>query len=427
MDTYLCLTRATYARCFRTRTYLFSDLFLFLVLNLVSYSLITPSFSQTTIQIGTGTQTSFGSPENPFDASQSHSRTNFVFTKADLNSNGANNAGILSQIGFQFIPSPMSPEYYAFPNINLTDFTIRLKHISTSTLTGFDGTGTTVYERASIAGTTLNSFGPTWNSFTFDTPFHWNGNDNLLIEICFSSSGNPSFQGQLYVFNRSDAMWQVRSNAAGPACGIGGGNVANVLPLTQFLYEEVAIPLPVEMTSFIATCQNGLTSLNWETASEKNNHYFHIEKSSDGIHWRKIGKVLAQGSTSNATNYSFYDSQKNNQEIVYYRLHQFDYDGKNEIFGPISAGCSFEENTFVIVPNPTSEDASLQIIWTKNASSIYLALWDVTGKVLKHQKQSILKGQQTIALSMEDVPQGIYFLQITDQEKHLATRKIVKN
>ena len=40
-------------------------------------------------------------------------------------------------------------------------------------------------------------------------------------------------------------------------------------------------PLPVELVDFDATLTDGVVNLTWQTASELNNDYFTLEKSTD--------------------------------------------------------------------------------------------------------------------------------------------------
>jgi hypothetical protein len=60
---------------------------------------------------------------------------------------------------------------------------------------------------------------------------------------------------------------------------------------------------------------------------------FDLESSIDGNNWKTIATKPAAGNSNEKINYSYIDD--NLSEIVYYRLQQFDIDGKYEIFGPI--------------------------------------------------------------------------------------------
>lgn len=93
------------------------------------------------------------------------------------------------------------------------------------------------------------------------------------------------------------------------------------------LYKSLRSPVtPVELTSFIASTQDGKVTLNWRTASETNNRIFEIErKSSD--EFVTIGFVNGQGTTTQPHDYTFVDDNVVNGTYTY-RLKQIDYDGR---------------------------------------------------------------------------------------------------
>lgn len=81
-------------------------------------------------------------------------------------------------------------------------------------------------------------------------------------------------------------------------------------------------PLPIELIFFKGGEENFLI---WETASEKNNKGFEIQKSVDGINWVVDGFVSGGGTTWINTSYSYLTSDLIS---LYYRLKQIDFDEK---------------------------------------------------------------------------------------------------
>jgi hypothetical protein len=173
-------------------------------------------------------------------------------------------------------------------------------------------------------------------------------------------------------------------------------------------------PLPVELTSFSASCEEDVVTLSWSTASEQNSSHFDVEKSIDGEIWRVIGTVLAAGNSTQDINYSFIDDEKSNGQN-YYRLNQVDIDGKNEYFGPIQTNC-VEKIQFTTFPNPS--DASFQVILTsKELVGMYsLVISDATGKVIEQLTIDVKEGINLFVINQELNP-GIYFLNITNGAK----------
>jgi hypothetical protein len=93
--------------------------------------------------------------------------------------------------------------------------------------------------------------------------------------------------------------------------------------------------LPIELLSFEGKKQVNSNMLYWSTASEHNSSHFIIEKSVDGFKWSDIGQVLSAGNSTQKIEYSLEDKDVS-QVINYYRLHQYDIDGVDEVFGPIA-------------------------------------------------------------------------------------------
>ena len=93
--------------------------------------------------------------------------------------------------------------------------------------------------------------------------------------------------------------------------------------------------LPIELLSFEGKKQTNSNLLYWSTSSEHNSSHFIIEKSENGYSWRSIGQVQSVGNSTQKIDYSLEDKDIS-QVINYYRLHQYDIDGVNEVFGPIA-------------------------------------------------------------------------------------------
>ncbi len=94
-------------------------------------------------------------------------------------------------------------------------------------------------------------------------------------------------------------------------------------------------PLPIDITSFSATPRSHQVSLTWETATEINNDYFTLERSTNGQRFEAIGKVLGAGNSTTTQRYAFFDKTPM-RGTNYYRLAQTDYDGQSETFDVVS-------------------------------------------------------------------------------------------
>ena len=95
----------------------------------------------------------------------------------------------------------------------------------------------------------------------------------------------------------------------------------------------LSVPLPVELSQFEGIEYTMFNLIKWTTESENNSSHFDLESSNDGENWKLVTIKNAAGNSNEQIRYSYIDN--NLSEIVYYRLQQYDIDGKSETFGPI--------------------------------------------------------------------------------------------
>lgn len=101
------------------------------------------------------------------------------------------------------------------------------------------------------------------------------------------------------------------------------------------LWDITPIPLPVELISFDGFGYPQHNLLTWSTATEYNSDYFIIQRSLDGFNWVEIGYEKSVGNSTEKVDYSFIDVYRNDG-LTYYKLSQYDFDGKCDEYGPIS-------------------------------------------------------------------------------------------
>jgi hypothetical protein len=93
--------------------------------------------------------------------------------------------------------------------------------------------------------------------------------------------------------------------------------------------------LPIELINFDATNQNTYNLLTWSSATEHNNDYYLVERSTDGFNWSVVNNQNGAGNSTSKIDYSFRDFTYE-AAINYYRLTQVDIDGQSETFKTIS-------------------------------------------------------------------------------------------
>jgi hypothetical protein len=170
-------------------------------------------------------------------------------------------------------------------------------------------------------------------------------------------------------------------------------------------------PLPVELTSFSASCEEDIVTLSWSTASEQNSSHFDVEKSTDGEIWRVIGTVSAAGNSTEEINYSFIDSEKSTGDN-YYRLNQVDIDGMNEIYGPITISCG-DEAKITTYPNPSKGEFNL-VMHSKANEKVTLKIMDGNSRVISTKVLELQNGINLFPIR-ENLSSGIYHIQLISE------------
>jgi hypothetical protein len=165
----------------------------------------------------------------------------------------------------------------------------------------------------------------------------------------------------------------------------------------------VSCTLPVTMIDFSGTANQNSVLLNWSTVSEINNDYFEVQRSTDGIHFVTIGTVDGNGNSQSVQEYSFTDGLPSNG-INYYRLVQYDFDGKASAGKIIEVNLNDGSNTFSVSPNPSTDAFKVNFLTTSGGE---LSVLDILGRELKNLP--IAAGTEKIEIG-SDLSKGVYIL-----------------
>lgn len=247
-----------------------------------------------------------------------------------------------------------------------------------------------------------------------------------------TSSSNSTFTGT--------ATYDANCNLIGNAAYVGycGGAVSgDILTIcfsinTSTVCEPITIcptafcgssscktTLPVSLLSFDGNCFNGKNYLRWSTASEINNDYFTIEKSSDGIFFEPVAFIPGAGNSNEIINYEYEFLAENVGETNYYQLKQTDFDGTFTYSDMISVKCE-ENQTLAIFPNPANNIVSVNAAISIKTVSIINYL----GQVIMSKTAELVK-QTNIDVS--SFSKGIYLLQVEMESGEVFTEKLIIN
>jgi predicted outer membrane repeat protein len=178
-------------------------------------------------------------------------------------------------------------------------------------------------------------------------------------------------------------------------------------------------PLPVNFLSFTAKEESltGSAILDWATGWEKNNDRFEIERSSDGIQWKKIGSLNAKGSASQGAVYSFVDVSPDQPKSLY-RIKQVDADEKFKYSAVREVIFHSNNKEFVISPNPAATIVNIR--FPRIQSAINFEIIDISGRV---KAKGIRINMQQFSLPVLELENGIYLLKINNSARKLIINR----
>ena len=215
-----------------------------------------------------------------------------------------------------------------------------------------------------------------------------------------------------------------------------GANNASGVPVTRqkgiyfkgFNYLAAA-PLPVKYFSFTGNAVNKTVLLNWVTSQEINSNRFEIERSFNGKDFSLTGIALDGFENGTKKEYAFKDNSPllENKEIVYYRLKQFDNDGKfaysTILIIRMKVGSKLD---IQVSPNPFSEKLIVRFTGTENTTA-NIRIVNLTGQLLIIKKAIVSKGYNNIQIEgLQNLSAGTYLATIVVDGRIIGSQKIVK-
>ena len=188
----------------------------------------------------------------------------------------------------------------------------------------------------------------------------------------------------------------------------------------------MASSLPVELTSFTASLNNEVVTLNWQTATEKNNNGFEIQRKT-GSDWENISFVQGHGTSTEKNNYVYNDDIRNlKSDEIYYRLKQIDYDGSYEFSSEVlvSKNIPVEFSLKQNFPNPFNPSTQINFSIPKN-SNISLKVYDSNGsEIATLVNGNKAAGNYQVNFDASKYASGIYYYTIT-AGSFTYTRKMI--
>ncbi len=150
-------------------------------LRLLLIALVVPLFvvaqdaeAQVIVELGTGTSVSGTTQPGPHNIYFRNTHMQFIYTKDQLEAGGISGTAEMKKLGFWCQAG--YPAGYTAPN-----YRVRMKHTAAANVAAHDAVGLTQYYYEAVHNPTPGD----WNMMTLSEAFRWNGEDNILIDICW--------------------------------------------------------------------------------------------------------------------------------------------------------------------------------------------------------------------------------------------------
>ncbi len=253
------------------------------------------------------------------------------------------------------------------------------------------------------------------------------GTSNVSVTLSWdATSCGVTNLADLLVARWNGALWRNEGNG-GTSGNTTAGTIISSSAVTAFSPFTLASlttanPLPIELTSFSCSNVNRNTNgLSWTTASESNNDYFAIERSSNGVEFSQIAKVNGAGNSLTTLNYNYNDVNPISG-LSYYRLKQVDFNGKFS-YSEICSVTNNGDGNVSFYPNPVRTNLTIDYEFSEKPKSNVISVTDVTGKLVSVSSSFT---DSKVTLDCSDLAEGIYFLKVIIGEKEVVNKFTVQ-
>jgi hypothetical protein len=188
---------------------------------------------------------------------------------------------------------------------------------------------------------------------------------------------------------------------------IGSSGPGNILPITLISFTARAI-------------DNEIVTTHWVTASEVNNDYFTVERSTDAQNWEQVGTVQGAGNSTTTLNYTFID-QAPLSGLSYYRLKQTDFDGTATYSHIEAVMISTGNEGGFALHNVFRTEQALDFVYTSTAAYLTVEVFDISGRLVHGSLMENYDGQNRSSIDV-NISRGVYLLRLSDGQKSESKR-----
>ena len=254
------------------------------------------------------------------------------------------------------------------------------------------------------------------------------GTSNVVVTLSWNNvSGGVTNLAEMTVAQWDGAIWQDHGNGGTTGSNL-AGTITSSAPATTYgpfslsSTNSGSNPLPVELASFRVSAENGANYIRWQTASEKNNDYFDVERSSNGQTFQKIETVNGAGNSTSLLNYSIVDRYAGSSTTCY-RLKQVDNNGDFE-YSEIKCVRNTAFTDIVISPTIINNENINIDFGETSFSKAEIIITDITGKVVYNEYVN----SNNVTINNDDANidmSGLYFIRLIADENVVHTGRLV--
>jgi hypothetical protein len=175
----------------------------------------------------------------------------------------------------------------------------------------------------------------------------------------------------------------------------------------------LVVALPVRLVSFSAELNQPSVKLKWTTATETNNDFFNVERSTDENRWTVIKKVKGAGNSNSLVNYEAYDDAPVNG-TAYYRIAQTDLDGTTTYSGIKIVKNVMNGKGISIYPVPATGN-TINFAGISDYKNNSLTLRNAGGSILFSTTLS------KASVELPSLATGVYFVRVMNKVSGEAT------
>ncbi|MCS7073694.1 MAG: T9SS type A sorting domain-containing protein [Bacteroidia bacterium] len=183
----------------------------------------------------------------------------------------------------------------------------------------------------------------------------------------------------------------------------------------QMRLREPGPPFPIEWLDLKAKSVTAGVKLNWKIISDVQCSDFVIERGKSPTHLQRIATLPINCAIGETNEFDYLDTQPI-EGISYYQVKAIDIDG-NQKYSPLVEVRFDKQKPILCYPNPATTDIHLE-----------LPNLPVEVTVFASDGRTVWQGfaTESLTISVQNFPTGIYWVQIKDSESIMQTLKFIR-